>query len=310
MKKFTKEIKIALVAILSIIIIYMGITFLKGMSLFDDSKSFYVALPEVSGLAVSSEVLADGFPVGVVKDMSFDYSSNKQVVIHITVDKKLNIPAGSYAELSKEMLGATKLNLVLADNNLFLNPGDTISGGWRLGALDAASSLMPKLETLMPKLYSIMYGLSILVNNPSISTTLDNMAYLTNDLKTTTGQLNNLLGKEMPKLVGNANTMMTKLGNATEKMNDVDFKGLSDNTIQTLTQLQQVTSDLKNLLTNREGTYGKVMYDASLYNHLDSTIQSANALMNDLREHPKRYVHFSVFGKKDKAPQTNEQPQP
>ena len=279
MKKFTKEIKIALVAILSIIIIYIGISFLKGMSLFDDSKSFYVALPEVSGLAVSSEVLADGFPVGVVKDMSFDYSSNKQVVIHIAVDKKLNIPAGSYAELSKEMLGATKLNLVLADNSLFLNPGDTISGGWRLGALDAASTLMPKVETLMPKLDSILYGLSILANDSSIATTLHNISYLTKDLRTTTAQLNNLLGKDMPKLANNANTMMSKLGNASDKMNDVDFKGLSDNAIQTLTQLQQVTSELKSLMNNHEGTYGKVMYDPSIYNHLDSTIQSANALM-------------------------------
>lgn len=303
MKSITKEIKIALVAILSVIIIYIGITFLKGMSLFDDSKSFYVVLPEVSGLAVSSEVLADGFPVGVVKDMSFDFKSNKQVAIHITVDKKMNIPAGSYAELSKEMLGATKLNLVLADSNIFLNEGDTIKGGWRLSALDAASTLMPKLETLMPKLDSILYGLSILANNPSINNTIDNLAVLTNDLKTTTGHLNNLLSKDMPKLANNANTLMGKLGTASEKMNELDVKGLNDNTIQTMTKLQQLTEELQAVLTNQKGTYGKIMNDPSIYNHLDSTIQAANALMTDFKEHPKRYVHFSVFGKKDKAPE-------
>ncbi len=300
MKNFTKEIKIALVAILSIIIIYIGITFLKGMSLFDDKKHFYVALPEVSGLAVSSEVLADGFPVGVVKDMSYDYNSTHRVVIHITVDKKMNIPTGSYAELSKEMLGATKLNLVLADTKLYLTEGDTITGGWRLGALEAAGAMMPKLESLFPKLDSILYGLSVLVNNPSLGATVDNLSALTGDLKTTTGHLNNLLGKDMPKLANNANTLMGKLGKTTEKLDEVDMKGINDNAIKTLTELQQLTGELKNLLANREGTYGKIMYDPSLYNHLDSTIQSANALMNDLREHPKRYVHFSVFGKKDK----------
>lgn len=301
MKHFTKEIKIAIVAILSIIIIYIGITFLKGMSIFSDSKTFYVTLPEVSGVDVSSQVLADGFPVGVVKSMSFDYATNKKVTLQIDVDKRLNIPEGSHAELTKEMLGTTKLNLVLADNQNYIKVGDTIPGGWRMGALEMASDLMPKAIALFPKLDSILYGVNVIANDPALLTSLNNIAELTEQLKTTTTQLNMLLSKDMPQLANNANSMMEKVGTTTDKLNEVDFKGLSDNTIKTLEQLQEVTNELQAALQNRESTYGKIMHDPSIYNHLDSTIQSVNALMNDLRENPKRYVHFSVFGKKDKT---------
>ena len=116
MKFLTKEVKIAIIAIMALLIIYIGINFLKGMNLFSSDDTYYVELDNVSGLAVSSEVLADGYAIGVVKDLKYDENSSKNILATISIKKGIRIPKGSIVELSKEMLGSTKMNILMANN--------------------------------------------------------------------------------------------------------------------------------------------------------------------------------------------------
>ena len=129
MKFLTKEVKIAIIAIMALLIIYIGINFLKGMNLFSSDDTYYVELDNVSGLAVSSEVLADGYAIGVVKDLKYDENSSKNILATISIKKGIRIPKGSIVELSKEMLGSTKMNIHMAKNpRERVEPGDTLKG--------------------------------------------------------------------------------------------------------------------------------------------------------------------------------------
>lgn len=130
MKKwFTKEIQIALVAIVALLVLYIGLNFLKGLSVFSNSNSYCVAFNDVSGLSASSPVYANGYKVGVVERIDYDYEHPKRIVAVLGLDKQMRVPVGSHAEVSSDFLGNIKINLILSDNPLdFIAVGDTIVG--------------------------------------------------------------------------------------------------------------------------------------------------------------------------------------
>ena len=156
MKRFSKEIALGLAGILTIGILYYGISFLKGLNLFTTNNVYYVAFQDIGGLSKSSPVYADGFSIGVVSDINYDYRKGG-VFVQIDIDKNLRIPAGSKAELEKEVLGTIKLHILLANNpREKVHPGDTIPGVSASGLLQSVDDVIPKLENLLPKMDSIL----------------------------------------------------------------------------------------------------------------------------------------------------------
>lgn len=193
MKFLTKEVKIAIIAIMALLIIYIGINFLKGMNLFSSDDTYYVELDNVSGLAVSSEVLADGYAIGVVKDLKYDENSSKNILATISIKKGIRIPKGSIVELSKEMLGSTKMNILMANNpRERVEPGDTLKGAWERDALTMVSQMMPQVQELLPKLDSILTSINKLASNPALQASINNMEDVTSNLKTTTHRINKI----------------------------------------------------------------------------------------------------------------------
>ena len=142
MKFFTKEVRIALVAIVGIVILFFGLNFLKGMSVFSNDNVYYIKFKNISGLSASNPIYADGYQVGVVKDINYDYQNSGNVIVEFTVDHDLRIPKGSSAVIESDLMGNVKMNLLLANNpRQRVEPGDTLSGtlsegmvGARLGA--------------------------------------------------------------------------------------------------------------------------------------------------------------------------------
>ena len=112
--KFTKEIKIALVSILGIVVLFFGMQFLKGLSLFGNDNSYYVAFVDATGLSQSAPVYANGYRVGVVKSLEYDYSPQGKITAVVGLDKQMRLPRGSRAELASDLLGNIKVNLVHA----------------------------------------------------------------------------------------------------------------------------------------------------------------------------------------------------
>ena len=298
--KITKEIKIALVAIVSIVLLFFGMNFLKGMTLFSNGDSYYITFKDISGLSSSSPIFANGYRVGVVKDVSFDYENNGDVVVEFMVDDDLQIPRGSTAEIVSDLMGNVKMNLLLADNPRdFVAKGDTIMGVINAGMLGKAKDMIPVIEKMLPKLDSILANINMLLSDPNIGRTLGNVQKTTENLTVTTQQLNALMAnvnKDVPGLMGKASGLLDNANNLTANLAAVDVASTVAKVDQTLANVQQLTSKLN----NNKGTLGLLMNDETLYNNLTNTVLSADSLLNNLREHPKRYVHFSLFGKKDK----------
>ncbi|MBR1656749.1 MAG: MCE family protein [Prevotella sp.] len=295
-----KEIKIALVAIVGVLILFFGMKFLKGVQLFSNDHVYYVTFSDISGLAASSPIYANGFKVGTVKSIEYDYSKPGAIVATVGLDKKLQVPNGSRAEIESDLLGNVKLNLLLGDPSAGMIPvGGKISGSIYAGALGKAAEMIPQIEKMLPKLDSILANLNTLTADPAIAKSLHNVEHITNDLTTTTTQLNTLmasLSKEVPGMITRANNVLDQSGQLASNLSAVNVEETMAKVSETLENLRRFTDKLN----ANDGSLGLLLNDKKLYQNLNSTIAHADSLLINLREHPKRYVHFSVFGKKDK----------
>lgn len=300
MKKFSKEIQIALVAVAGILVLFFGLQFLKGMTLFSSDNRYFVKFQDVSGLAVSSPIYANGYRVGVVEDIVFNYENTGEIVASVGIDPNLNVPQGSRAEISTDLMGNVKVELVLGNAaDGMVAPGDTICGGQRVGAMGKAADMIPTVQQMLPKLDSILASVNTLLADPAIANSLHNVDQITADLTRTSHDLSLLsasLNRQMPQMLQNADGVLANTNQLTKNLNDLDIAATMASVNTTLKNVEQMSAQLN----SKNGTLGLLMRDPGLYNSLNATMMHADSLMIDLKQHPKRYVHFSVFGKKDK----------
>ncbi|MBQ6965358.1 MAG: MCE family protein [Bacteroidaceae bacterium] len=298
--KISKEIKIAGVAIIAVAIVYVGIIFLKGLKLFSDDVSYFVEIADVQGMPTASDVRANGLKVGNVKAITFN-SEKQNLTVEINVNPNFQIPQGTSVYMTKEMLGSAMMNLKLGpDPTALLQPGDTIMGAPMTDLMSAAGAMIPEVEKMLPKVDSILTALNILANDPALASSLHNMETVSADLKMTTRQINGLLGRDVPQLMAKTNTICTNLETTTNNLNQIDMLGIAQKADATLGTIQDMTFKINTAMNSKETSLGMLMNDNSIALHLDSTMMNSSRLLEDFRLHPKRYVHFSLFGKKDK----------
>ncbi|MBQ8452650.1 MAG: MCE family protein [Prevotella sp.] len=295
-----KEIKIALTAIVAIVILFFGMNFLKGLTMFSGNNVYYVAFDDISGLTTSSPIYANGYQVGVVTKIKYDYTHQQPTLAMIDVNPDMRIPRESKALIESDMLGNLKLNLRLgSDLNDLLAPGDTIIGEVNGGALEKLSAMTPAIEKMLPKLDSIMMSVNTLLADPAIAQTLHNAEKITNDLTTSTRQLNALMdnvNKQLPDLMTKANTTLDNAAAVSANLKELDLNATKNQMDQTLANVRALTEQLN----AGDGTLGLLLKNPELYQNLSSTMREADSLLNDLRQHPSRYVNISVFGRKSK----------
>ncbi len=297
---FTKEVKIALVAIVGIILLFFGMKFLKGLNLFDNGTKYYITFKDVSGLSASSPIYADGYKIGTVKAINYDYSHSNDITVEAEVEKDMRIPKGSSAEIVSDMMGNTQVNLLLANNpRERVEPGGIIPGNINAGALGEVKNLIPTVQQILPKLDSIMASLNALLADPALANSLHNVETITGNLTVSSRELNTLmaqLNKGVPVMMNKANGVLDNTNKLTGNLANIDIEGTMQQVNKTLANVEAVTASLN----NKQGTLGLLMNDPTLYNNLNSTMRDADSLLVNLKAHPKRYVHFSLFGKKDK----------
>lgn len=300
MKYFTKEVKIAIVVIVGLVVLFLGMNFLKGLDLFSTDNRYYISFRDISGLSSSSPIYADGYKVGVVRGIVYDYSQSKDIIVEADINKDMRIPKGSSAEIVSDLMGNVKVNLLLASNpRERVNPGETIVGGINDGAMGQMKDLIPVVQDMLPKLDSILASVNLLLQDPAIANSLHNVETVTGNLTVSTRRLNTLLGtlnRRMPGLLAKADGVMDNAQVVTSNLSKVDVEGTMSKVNATLDNVQAFTDQLN----NNTGSLGLLMRDPNLYYNLNATVKSADSLLIDLKSHPKRYVHFSVFGRKDK----------
>lgn len=302
MKKFfTKEVRIALAAIVGIVVLFAGMNFLKGIIVFSNDNSYKVVMKDINGLSASSPVYADGYQVGVVRDIIYDYEGvNGGIIVMIDVNNEMRIPAGSTAEVSSDLMGNLKLNLLLSNNmRERVEPGGVIIGSLGKGMMDEVAQMMPQIKALLPKLDSILTNVNTLMSDPALKSIINNVEGATANLNKSSAQLNKLMtqfDQSMPGLLQKADKTLENTEVLTSGLAKLDIAATMANIDETLKNCRELTDKLN----SNEGSLGKFINDPSLYDNLNATMRDADSLMIDLKSHPKRYVHFSIFGKKDK----------
>ncbi|GHT34351.1 mammalian cell entry protein [Bacteroidia bacterium] len=292
---FTKEAKIGIMTIASIALLYIGINYLKGINLFKPSNMYYVVFDNVKDVNISSPVFVEGFKVGLVRTISYDYSNSDKIKVEVSLDDHMKINKGSYVQIVKSFLGGAELHIRLNKyNDEYVKSGETLEGRMSENMMGTVeNNILPMLVNMMPKIDSILSSLQILVSDPSLAQSLTHIEQTTANLESSSRQLTQLLNKDVPFILTDLKTVT---GNFTEVSENL--KGLHQPLMATI---QSVNTTLANLqlttekLNSKDNSIGLLLNDNSLYDNLNGTMENASKLLIDFKEHPKRYVHFSLF---------------
>jgi phospholipid/cholesterol/gamma-HCH transport system substrate-binding protein len=293
---FGKEVKIALVTIVALCALVYGINYLKGVNIFKPSIYYYVKFSDVNGLAKSSPVYADGYRVGIVRDILYDYQHPGNIAVEVKLDTQMRIPEGSTAEIASNLMGGLRLNLLLTHDARYYEIGDTIAGNLNSGLMSTFSELIPQVQKMLPKLDSILTSLNTLAADPSIREMLHSLQRTSNNLDIASGEIVRVMKTDVPQLTHKLNVAGDNAVAVTDNLKGVDFQATMAKIDSTLNNVKAVSE----MLNNKDSNLGLLLNDNHLYNNLNTTVSSASALLEDLKANPKRYVHFSLFGKKNK----------
>ena len=295
-KYFSKEVKIAISVIVSAVILYFGIEFLKGINLMQPSNYYYIKYDNVAGLTVSTPVTVDGFKVGLVRSIDYDYETYQGAVVEVMLDKKLRIPEGSKAVLQADLLGTVTLTLQLNKYvSTYCSPGDYLVGESDAGLMNnVEEELLPSLAALLPKIDSLLDGLNGVVRSQELNKTLTNVARISDELRVASHHISTLLADTVPVIVSDVKRITHNLDGLTAELSQSNIK-------QTIAHIVGVVASVDTLMAKLhqpDNTVGALLTDRALYDALNRSVTSADSLLIDLRLNPKRYVHFSLFGGK------------
>ena len=302
-----KEVKIGLIFLIVIAFFIWGLNFLKGSNILKKDNEFCGIFTNVSGLNVSSDVHANGLTVGRVSNIRFLDNNPNLLLVTIAVKKSYNLPENSIIEIySKDLLGSKAINLLRGDSNAMAEPGDTLDTKLQAdiisSAMDIIVPLRIKAENMLSSIDSVMRIIQSTINPETQENIRNSLASLNDILSTGKTQvysiLNNMesISENIENNNNKINHIMTNLEDFTGQLASMDIKNIELRLNSTLTHTEGIIGDIK----NGKGSLGLLLTDDSAYNNLQSSLTSLDSLLVDFRLRPKRYVHFSVFGRKDK----------
>lgn len=302
--KYTKEVKTALLAIVAILLFIFGYSFLKGKNYFDSSRKFYAVYNNVEGLSPSSPVTINGLKVGSVTKIDFLDTSGKLVVTFI-VEEDFPFSDESVAEVyGGGLIGGKSLAILPKyDPANIAKSGDTLESSIEEGLLELVND---RLTPLQEKVERVIVSADSLVNsfnevmNPE---TRENLRNSFSELNTAVGSLRNsansvegILSENTPRLnrtFTNLEEMSTNFNNFSDTLSEFDIRKVTEDLEEAVVNFNTVTEKLN----SGEGTAGKLINDPTVYNNLERATNQLDALIQDVKLNPKRYVHFSIFGK-------------
>ena len=294
-----KEVIIGLIVIVAMLILFFGINFLKGVNLFKASNYYYAVYGNVEGLAQSAPVTINGFKVGIVRDIKYDYSNPGHVIVEMSVDKSLRVPVGSEAVLASDLLGTASIALKLVPAGAgFHNVGDTLVSKVNAGMMaNISDNLMPAVNAMIPKLDSLFTSLNAIAANPALHQSINRLDDITAELNGTLRALRAATASlgpittDIKSITGNVDTMTGDLAVVSGRLREAPIDSIAVDPSATMANLKQLTESLN----NPDGSVGKLTSDPALYDNLNATITSLDSLFVDIKRNPKRYISIKVF---------------
>lgn len=294
--KFSRELIVGLLGLAAMFVIYFLINFFKSIDIFDDTDKYRIEFTNIGELTNSAPVYVNGCKVGNVSSIEHNFNESSLVYLTVSIDKGMKLPEGSYAQIHNKLMGGSTICIVLGNGEGVIEPGATLNGVLEAGAMGEVGNMVPQIEAMLPKVDSMLTSLNNIVSNPAINNTLNNLEALSGQLNATSVQLNNLVNNEIPTALDKVIKLEDDLLKVSSQLSEVDYGTMIATLETSLNNIQQITT----ALNEGNGTVGMLLKDTTLYSKLNETCEAANALLEDLKENPKRYVHFSVFGNKEK----------
>lgn len=319
--KISKEATIGLLVVAAITIFILGINFLKGNSIFSTDQVFYAKYKRVDGLKKSSSVTLRGFKIGQIKSIKFSESNINDLIVSFSVGSKYNLPKNTTARIvSSDIMGTKEIQLLVGNSKKILQPGDTIGGSIEGDLKEQVSmQMLPlknKAERLMSSVDSVLTVIQYIFNadaRDNISQSLVSIKNTINTLKNTSSNLDTLVSGQrshMEQILANVESITGNLESNGENINNIltNFSSISDSlkqaeiasTVNNANAALAQVNEIFQQINAGKGSMGAFLKNDSLYHHMESASKHLDELLVDLKEHPKRYVQVSVFGRKDK----------
>ncbi|MDE6019145.1 MAG: MlaD family protein [Muribaculaceae bacterium] len=300
MKKiFNKEFAIGLSVILAILILIFGIDFLKGINLFKPAHYYVAYYDNVDELTVSSPVLIQGYKVGQVREVNFNYKKPGKIEVVMAVDKNLQLPAGSVAKIGTTLLSGAQIELSLGAGPDLLPSGSEVPTSVNPGLMSSIQDgLMPSITGILPKVDSLLYNLNLLVADPALSASIQRLDGITNNLLSTTQGLNSTMNSQVPRLANNAVKVTQSLDTIVGNLGQLSYQLKSlplDATVDNVNQLTANLSQFSRQLNDKNSTLGLLTSDPELYNRLNQVSADIDSLIVDIKKNPKRYISIKLL---------------
>ncbi|MDE6311137.1 MAG: MlaD family protein [Muribaculaceae bacterium] len=299
MKKiFRKEVIIGLCAIVALLILIFGIQFLKGINLFHPANYYYASYNNVEGLAQSAPVTLNGFKVGQVHEIIYQYDRPGNVVVELNLDKSLQIPEGTVAKLSSDLLGTASIVLELGKQGRYLSVGDTLKGMTDPGLMGSVTeTLLPSVGAVVPKIDTLLTNLNAITGNPALTASITRLDAITAELAKSTATLSRMLA-DLGPATANIRSITQNVDTITGNFADVSTQLSQAHVDSILRDLEATAANVHALteqLNDPNSSIGLLTRDPALYENINKTVVSLDSLFTDIKAHPKRYINIKVF---------------
>ena len=304
--KYAREIKVGLLAAICLFLLFFGFNFLKGVNIFSPTNSYHGVYTNLHGLEEQAAVIIRGHKVGQVDAIHYDFTRDSAFTIDISVNKDIALPQGTQMALVPNgLLGGMAVELVLPEESGvksqesrdYIAQGAYLPTTYVPGLMESLQDeLIAKVANAVEHVDSLVAQLNGQLEGDHLKATLANVDRISSDLTDVSADLKGLMATQVPTIVNNADTAIANLNVIVADIKEANLKA-------TVARVDTAVNGVNSLIAevrSGEGTVGQLLYNKSLYNHIDAAVLSADSLLTDLKAHPKRYVHFSVFGKKDK----------
>ena len=310
--KYAREIKVGVLATVCLFLLFFGFNFLKGKNIFSPTNSYHGTFVNLHNLEEQAAVYIRGHKVGQVNEIAYDFTRDSAFTVDISINRDIVLPQGTQMALvSDGLLGGMAIELLLptqeptadgqqltADNSQQPIPhGAFLPTTYTPGLMESVQTeLLAHVDAAVQDVDSLVAALREQVEGDHIRNSLQNVDRISGDLTGVSANLKRMMNTQVPRIVNNADTAVANLNTIVADIKQADLKA-------TVARIDTAVDDVHALIADvrsPEGTLGQLIYNKSLYNHIDATVVSADSLLVDLKANPGRYVHFSMFGKKAK----------
>ena len=303
--KYAREIKVGILAVVCIFLLFFGFNYLKGVNIFSSIHSFHGVYTNIHGLELQAPVYIRGYKVGQVDNIDYDFTRDSSFTVDISIKRNINLPEGTrMALVSDGIMGGMAIELILPATEVaskediaYLPTGATIPTTVVPGLLDGLQeSVIQPLSNTLASLDTILGQLETQLDNNHIESILANADLAVADLQTSSQQLRQVMSHQVPSVVTKLDTTMSDLQQVVTDVKAANIKATVARVDTALDNVNYLIADFR----SPNGTVGMLLNDKGLYNHIDSAVVSVDSLLVDLKANPKRYVHFSLFGAREK----------